>query len=150
MPWHAEQSRRLLGRAILVALLALAAIVAYLTVPAPWRPLGVKLACTAILIIGCVHAWRTVSRALDGHAASELDLPDPAPPAPDLDSAFRRLRDDLVFSLRSRQYFTAILWPRLLDLTGGSAVMPPARRRGRRGPSLAELEALIAQAEKHP
>jgi len=150
MPWHAEQSRRLLGRAILGALLALAAIVSYLTLPARWRPLGVKLVCAAIVIGGCVHARRVVSQALDGHAVSELDLPAPAPPVPDLDGAFRRLRDDLVFSLRSRQYFTAILWPRLLELTGGSASMPAAGRRSRRGPSLAELEALIASAEKQP
>ena len=150
MPWHAEQSRRLLGRAILTALLALAAIVSYLTLPPAWRPLGVRIACTAIVIGGCVHARRIVRAALDGHPPSELDLPAPAPPAPDLDSAFRRLRDDLVFSLRSRQYFNAILWPRLLDLTGGTAQMPAAGRRGRRGPSLPELEALIARAEERP
>jgi len=150
MPWRAEQSRRLLGRAILLALLALAAIVSYLTLPAPWRPLGIKLVCTAIVIGGCAHARRIVRGALEGHPVSELDLPAPAPPAPDLDGAFRRIRDDLLFSLRSRQYFSAILWPRLHELTGGTVPMPAAGRRSRRGPTLPELEALIARAEERP
>jgi len=84
MPWRAEQARRLLGRAILLALLALAAIVSYLTLPAPWRPLGIKLVCAAIVIGGCAHARRIVRGALEGHPvrAAPLDQQRAGDPAP--------------------------------------------------------------------
>jgi hypothetical protein len=85
---------------------------------------------------------------MDAYPPSELDAPPVPPPTRELDSVFRRLRDDLLFSTRSRQYFEAILWPRLLDLTGGVLRRPAAERRGRRGPSLGELRDLIAEVER--
>jgi len=145
----AERSRRLLARAVLVVLLVLASIVAYLATPPRWRPVGVRLGCTALVIIGSVRARRAVRRAMEAYPLSELDAPPAPPPARELDNAFRRLRDDLLFSTRSRQYFEAILWPRLLDLSGGVLRRPPEERQGRRrGPSLGELGELIAEAER--
>jgi len=143
-----ERSRRLLGRAILAVLLVLVAIVAYLATAPRWRPVGVRLVCTALVIIGSVRARRTLRRVMDAYPPSELDAPPVPPPTRELDSVFRRLRDDLLFSTRSRQYFEAILWPRLLDLTGGVLRRPAAERRGRRGPSLGELRDLIAEVER--
>ena len=127
MPSRAERSRRLLAHGIAAALLALVAIV------------------------GCLRALRAVRRAIEAEPPSELDMPRPAPPASERDEIYRRLRDDLVFSHRSQQYFEAILWPRLLNLAGGDLPRPrEGRRTRRRGPSLPALEALIADAEKRP
>ena len=145
----AERSRRLLARAILVVLLVLASIVAYLATAPRWRPAGVRLACTALVIMGSIRARRALRRAMEAYPLSELDAPPAPPPARELDNAFRRLRDDLLFSTRSRQYFEAILWPRLLDLSGGDLRRPAEERRARRcGPSLGELRTLIAEAEQ--
>jgi hypothetical protein len=145
----AERSRPLLARAILVVLLVLASIVAYLATAPRWRPAGVRLACTALVIMGSIRARRALRRAMEAYPLSELDAPPAPPPARELDNAFRRLRDDLLFSTRSRQYFEAILWPRLLDLSGGDLRQPAEERRARRrGPSLGELRALIAEAER--
>ena len=149
MPSPAERSRRLLGQGIAVLLLALVAIVAYLTMTPGWRPFGVRLACTTLVIVGCLRAIRAVRRAIEAEPPSELDVPRPAPAASERDEVYRRLRDDLVFSNRSQQYFEAILWPRLLDLSGGTLARPrEGRRTRRRGPSLQALEALIAEAEE--
>ena len=149
MPSPAERSRRLLGQGIAVLLLALVAIVAYLTMTPGWRPFGVRLACTTLVIVGCLRAIRAVRRAIEAEPPSELDVPRPAPAASERDEVYRRLRDDLVFSNRSQQYFEAILWPRLLELSGGTLARPrEGRRTRRRGPSLEALEALIAEAEK--
>jgi hypothetical protein len=149
MPSRAERSRRLLGQGIAAALLALVAIVTYLTMTPGWRPFGVRLACTTLVIVGCLRTIRAVRRAIEAEPPSELDVPRPAPAASERDEVYRRLRDDLVFSNRSQQYFEAILWPRLLDLSGGTLASPrEGRRTRRRGPSLQALEALIAEAEK--
>jgi hypothetical protein len=151
MPSRAERSPRLLAHGIVAALLALVAIVAYLTMAPGWRPFGVRLACTALVIVGCLRALRAVRRAIEAEPASELDVPRPVAPASERDEIYRRLRDDLVFSHRSQQYFEAILWPRLLALTGGDLPRPQeGRRTRRRGPSLQALETLIAEAEKRP
>lgn len=149
MSSRAERSRRLLGHGILAALLVLAAIVAYLTMAPSWRPAVVRLSCTALVIVGSVRALRGVRRAMAEHPPSELDAGRPAPGPSERDEAFRRVRDDLVFSHRSQQYFDAILWPRLVELAGDSLPRPvEGRRSRRRGPSLPALEALIAEAEK--
>jgi len=143
-----ERSRRLLARAILAVLLVLTAIVAYLATAPRWRPVGIRLVCTALVVIGSVRARRTLRSMMDAYPPSELDAPPVPPPTRELDSVFRRLRDDLLFSTRSRQYFEAILWPRLLDLSGGVLRHPAEERRGRRGPSLGELRDLIAETER--
>lgn len=149
MSSRAERSRRLLAHGIVAALLVLAAIVAYLTMAPSWRPFVVRLACTTMVIVGCVRALRGVRRAIDGEPPSELDVPRPAPPPSERDGAYRRLHDDLVFSNRSQQYFEAILWPRLVELAGDTLPRPVERpRTRRRGPSLEALETLIAEAEK--
>jgi len=143
-----ERSRRLLARAILAVLLVLTAMVAYLATAPRWRPVGIRLLCTALVVIGSVRARRTLRSMMDAYPSSELDAPPAPPPTRELDGVFRRLRDDLLFSTRSRQYFEAILWPRLLDLSGGVLRQPTEERRGRRGPSLGELRDLIAETER--
>ena len=152
MPSHAERSRyRVLVQGFFVVLLILAAIPVYLTLDPSWRSVAIRLVCAVIVAAGCVRVIRGVRRSIDGSAASSLDAPPRVAPAQELDERFLRLRDELVFSVRSRRYFDAILWPRMLRLAGPS-LSPPAERpvTRRRGPALSTLEQLIAEAEKRP
>ena len=70
---------------------------------------------------------------------------------PELDTRFLALRDDVIYSVRSRRYFDVILWPRLSELAG-TELPRPAPRRGirRRGPSMSELTHLVTEIEGRP
>jgi hypothetical protein len=141
--------RRLAGRAIAAALVALVAIPIYLSLDLTWRPLLVRLACAALVGVACLRVLSGVGRALERDTVSPFDAPPSAPPPPELDSRFVRLRDELIFSTRSRRYFDAILWPRLRGLGGADLPRPPEPRGiRRRGPSLTVLEDLIARIER--
>jgi hypothetical protein len=146
--WRAEGPRyRLAAYALATAIVFLAAIPGYLMIDPSLRPLILRLAGAAIVIAACVRLVGHVRRSLDADAASALDAPPPAPRAPALDERFLRLRDDLVFSTRSRHYFDAFLWPRLQKL--GAVVAPPVeRRRRRRGPSLDAIDRVITGIER--
>jgi hypothetical protein len=150
MPRHAERSpRRLAVQGLLVALGALAALPAYLAVDLSWRAAVVHGTGAVIASIGALRVLRGARRAIGGRPVSPLDVAPPAPPVPVLDAHFRRLRDDVTFSVRRRRHFDAILWPRLVTLAKATALPPPARRGiiRRRGPSLATIESLIARIE---
>lgn len=152
MPAPASRSgRRLIGLAIVAALLALVAMPGYLLIPPAWRPVVVRLACAGIVAVGCVHLRRWARDGLAAPAISPLDAPLAPPPAAELDAGFRRLHDDLIASTRSRRYFDVILWPRLSALAGAE-LAPPAERRvaRRRGPSLHAIERIIAEIERRP
>jgi hypothetical protein len=139
---------RVAARGFVALVVVLAAIPAYLTLAPPWRPLAARLACALLVAAGCVRLVRSARGALAGAAGSALDAPDSRAPAADLDERFLRLRDELRFSLRSRQYFETILWRELCRL-GGSDLPVPAERRGmgRDGPSLATLERMVSVLE---
>jgi hypothetical protein len=139
---------RLAARGFVAVLVVLAAIPAYLTLAPAWRPLAARLAGAAIVAAGCVRVIRSVRRSMEDHAPSALDAPRPRAQAPDLGERFPRLRDELVFSTRSRQYFETILWPSLCRLGGADLPRPVERRRLRRdGPTLSALERVIAALE---
>jgi hypothetical protein len=149
MPLHTERSRyRLPAYALLAVLVLLAAIPGYLTVAPSWRPFAVRLACTVIVVVGCIRVVGTVRRTLDSAPPSALDAPPPAPRPHTLDERFLRTRDDLLFSHRRQRHFDVFLWPRLRTL-GGADLMPPMARR-RRGPSWSALERLITDIERRP
>jgi hypothetical protein len=152
VPARAERfPRRLAGRAILTALVLLAAMPAYLTLDPSWRPLAVRLACALIVVGGFLRARRWVREAMAGDAGSPIDAPRPAPPAPEMDARFMALRDDVIASARSRRYFDVVLWPRLRDLAGGDLPCPRERRGMRwRGPSLSALASVIRRIEGPP
>jgi hypothetical protein len=142
---------RLVARGLGAALVALAAIPAYLTLAPSWRAVGVRLASAAIVVAASVRVIRGVRRAAEASPPFALDAAPPAAPPPELDERFLRLRHELVFSIRSRRYFDTVLWPRLLKLAG-TTLAPPPERRGRRrnGPSRDTLERLIAEVEQRP
>lgn len=149
MPSPPERSPyRPAAYALVAALVVLAAIPGFLTLDTTWRPLALRLAGAVIVIIGCVRVVGSVRRSIEDEPASALDAPPPAPRRPALDDRFLRLRDDLVFSRRSRRYFDMFLWPKLSKV-GGADLAPPAMRR-RRGPSWSALERLIAEIERRP
>jgi len=153
MPSRVDASpRRLVVQAFFAIGLVLAAIPAYLGLPPSWRPAAVRVACALIVVTGCIRVIRGVRRSIASGGALSTSILDASPGAslaPELDERFLRLRDDLVFSSRSRRYFDVILWPRLSELSGPKLI-PPAKRRWirRRGPSLRTLERLIADVER--
>ncbi|HMH52423.1 MAG TPA: hypothetical protein VK548_19445 [Candidatus Acidoferrum sp.] len=140
---------RLVARAFVAVLVLLVAIPSYLTLAPGWRPLAGRLACALLVAFGGVRIVRSVRGAMAGHAPSALDAPSPRAQAPDLDERFLRLRDELRFSVRSRQYFDTILWPQLCRLSHADLPRPAERRRGpgRDGPSLSTLERIVAAIE---
>ena len=153
MPQPPRRSRRrLVGGAVVVALVALAAMPAYLALSPSWRPVAVRLVCTAAVIAGCVRALRWAREAAAPSIVSPLDGHAPLPAGPELDARFLALRDDVIYGTRSRRYFEVILWPRLGELAGSEMLPRPADRRGlrRRGPSMRAIEELVAEIEKRP
>ena len=122
--------RRLAGRAVVVAVLALVAMPLYLTISSAWRPTMTRLACATALGVGCARARRRAREAMAAHTASPFEArPLPAPTV-QLDPAFLRLRDDLLASVRSRRYFDVVLWPKLTALADRPSTLPyPSRRR---------------------
>lgn len=143
--------RRLAIRALAVAVLLVAAVPAYLALEQAWRPVALRIACGIAAIAGCSGMLRAVRRSAAGVPPSALDARPPATPQPALDGRFLRLRDDIVFSARSRRYFDAALWPRLVRLAGADLLRPPPRRGWRRlGPSLGTIERLLAAIERRP
>jgi len=152
MPVAASRSgRRLIGLAIVAALLALVAMPGYLLIPPSWRSVAVRLACALVVAVGCVYVRRWARDALAAPAISPVHAPTAPPPGVELDATFRRLHDDLVASTWSRRYFDVILWPRLSTLAGAELPRPAERRVGsRRGPSLSAIERIIAEIERRP
>ena len=65
----------LVGGAVVVALVALAAMPAYLALSPSWRPVAVRLVCAAAVIAGCVRALRWARGAAAPSVVSPLDAP---------------------------------------------------------------------------
>ena len=150
MPSPPERSRiRLVVYGFLAAVVLLGLIPGYLMLDASWRPIALRLACAAIVVVGCIRLVAGVGRSIEPEPPSLLDLP-PRPRArPEVDERFLRLRDDLRFSTVSRTYFEAHLWPRLCRIAGSELPLPSRERRGRRrGPSVGMLGRLIDDLER--
>jgi len=145
------QPLRLAAYGIPLGLLALAAIPIYLAVDDQWRSLLVRLVCAGAVTVGSFRVVRSVRRAAADHPPSPADAsPGPPPPAI-LDEVFMRRRDELTYSVRSRRYFDAVLWPRLLALAGRQLPKPPPRPwLSRLGPPRPMIERLIAEIEDGP
>lgn len=149
MPAAERLAVRFVARGFVTSVVILAAIPAYLTLAPSWRPLAARLACAALVVAGCPRIIRSVRSSLEEHPPSALDAPAAKAQAPELDERFLRLRDEIVFSTRSRHYFDSIFWPQLTKLAGVDLPRPPGRRGFRRdGPSLSALAGLITAVEK--
>lgn len=136
------------ARGFVTVLVVLAAIPAYLTLAPAWRPLAARVAAAALVGIGCMRLIRSVRGSLEEQTPSALDAPAARAASPELDERFLRLRDELRFSTRSRQYFDSILSPQLAQLAGRDLPEIPTRRRFRRdGPSVSALAGLITKVE---
>lgn len=148
MPAVERSAMYFAARGFVTVLVVLAAIPAYLTLAPSWRPLAARVACAALVGIGCTRLIRSVRGSLEGSPPSALDAPAAKASLPELDERFLRLRDELRFSTRSRHYFDSILLPQLTQLAGHDLPPPPTRRRFRRdGPSVSALAALITRGE---
>jgi hypothetical protein len=153
MPSPLEHPRplRVAASGIPLALLALTAIPIYLAVDYQWRSLLVRLVCATAVTVGGFRLVRSVRRAVTDHPASPADARPVARPAVILDEIFLRRRDELAYSVRSRRYFDAVLWPRLSALARRPLPLPPRRRwLSRLGPPRATIERLIADIERDP
>ena len=147
-PPDERMALRLVARGFVAVLVVLVAIPSYLTLAPSWRPLAARLACAALVAFGCIRIVRSVRGSREGHAPSALDAAAPRAEPPELDERFVRLRDELRFSVRSRQYFDTILWPQLCRLGGANLPQPPERHGVRRdGPALGDLERTVAAIE---
>ena len=147
-PPDERMALRLVARGFVAVLVVLLAIPSYLTLAPAWRPLAARLACAALVAFGCIRLVRSARGSTEGHAPSALDAASPRAEPPELDERFVRLRDELRFSVRSRQYFETILWPQLRRLGGHDLPAPPERHGVRRdGPSLNDLERIVATIE---
>jgi hypothetical protein len=142
---------RMVARGFVAVLALLVAIPSYLTLAPGWRPLAIRLACAAVVAFGCVRLVRSARGSVAGAPAFALEAPAPHPQPAELDERFTRLRDELRFSVRRRSYFDTILSPELHRLGGDDLpVRPPRRRVGRDGPSLPDLERIVAALEARP
>jgi len=137
------------ARGFLVVLAFLVAIPAYLGLSTAWRPIALRAACAVLAAAGCLRVVRAVRGAVGRPAPSPLDAAPAPPPEVEADERFLRLRDDLIYSRRSRRYFDVVLWPRIAELAGTAVSRPPVRRQlPRLGPSLSALERLIGEVER--
>jgi hypothetical protein len=149
MPSVERVALRLIARGFVTSVVILVAIPAYLTLAPSWRPIAARGACAALAVAGCLRMIRSVRSSLEEHPPSALEAPAAKAQAPELDERFLRLRDELVFSTRSRHYFDSIFWPQLTKLGGVELPRPPGRRGFRRdGPSLSTLAGVITTVEK--
>jgi len=140
---------RLVARGLGAALVLLVAIPAYLTLAPWWRAVAVRLLCVTIVVAVGLRVVRAARRAIEASSGFALDAVTPAPAPSELDERFLRLRDEVVFSIRSRRYFDTVLWPRLQRLAGTDLAAPPAPRGHRRhGPPRDTLARLLAEIEE--
>ncbi len=140
---------RLVARGLGAALVLLAAIPAYLTLSPSWRAVAVRLLCATIVVAAGLRVVRTARRAIEASSAFALDAAMSVPAPSELDERFLRLRDEVVFSIRSRRYFETVLWPRLSRLAGTELAAPPEHRgRRRHGPPRDTLARLLAEIEQ--
>jgi hypothetical protein len=135
--------------AVLAAVVLVATVPVYVWVEPSWRPLVARLASAFVLGVAFVQFRRVFADRIADSGDSALDAArDRRGPGPSVPHHFLDLASHVRAALRSRRHFERTLWPRLQSLTARPLVRPPVRRG--RGPSLANLRAVIAAIEKQP
>lgn len=141
----------LLGRyLVLVIVLGLVGTSAYAAFDADDRPVVVRLAVAAFVMVVLIHVhshWRAV---LDWAPPSTFEQARRADPVePKVASVLVRLQQQVEHGVSSRRFFAEILWPRLVQLGEARGTRdrlpddPPRGRWRRRGPSLAVIAELV-------
>jgi hypothetical protein len=144
------------GYAVLLVLVGLAATPAYVYAEPATKPAVVRLAVAVVLGVALTHLVKIVRVAIEAQPPSAFEQAlAPRAPEPRLAELFVTLRDEIRFSATSQGYFEHVLWPRMLALVARQPravdpVKPSGRRLLRRGPSLATLSALVARLEDRP
>jgi hypothetical protein len=151
-PAEPPRPLRLAAHAIPLGLLTLAVIPIYLSLDTTWQARFVRGGCALAATLASFRLLRRVRQAAADHPVSPADAPPTPPPPPAvLDEIFLRRRDELTYSVRSRRYFDAVLWPRLQGLAGRELSAPPRRPWfSRLGPTRSMIESLVAQIERRP
>lgn len=135
--------------AVLAAVGLFATVPVYVWVEPSWRPLVARLASAFVLGVALVQFRRVFADRIADSGHSALDAARARRgPEPSVPQHFLDLSSDVRAALRSRRYFEGTLWPRLQSLTSRPLVRPSVRRG--RGPSLANLRAVITDIEKQP
>ena len=121
----------------------------YVWVEPSWRGLVARAAAALVLGIALLQLRRLLASRLDADGPWGVDEARRHPrPEPAVPHHFRNLASDVRTALRSRRYFQQGLWPRLVALAPRPLERPPLRPG--RGPSLAGLRRIIADAEEGP
>ena len=144
------------GYSSLLLVLAGATTPIYVSVADIDKPLVARLAVAVLTGVILVHIRSRLRRHLDNAPPSEFEQALRAVPSPPkVDPLLLRLREELQFSVSSRQYFQRVLWPRLVGLAERNGKTTLLRKPGadwvrRRGPSLQTLAALVKCLEGKP
>lgn len=144
------------GYAVFLVLLAAAVAPVYFVVEAENRPLVIRLVGTLVLSVVLIHLATAVRTQIEDQGPSNFErVLHPVPLAPTLDPRFADIREELGYSARSGRYFDRVLWPQIIAVTNRLprrpppvALVKPAGRSFRRGPSLTTLRELIARIEE--
>jgi len=137
--------------ALVVALVVGISTIQYL-VDQSYRVAAIRLVAAVVLLLA-VARIRAFARTAVEWPSSWEDRAGETTWAPATHGQFEHFHDEIRFSARSQQYFEHVLWPRLSALASHTPNPPagldkPAGRRLGRGPSLAELGALLDVLEK--
>jgi hypothetical protein len=141
----------LLGRyLVLVLVLGLIATSAYAGFDADDRPVVVRLAVAAFVMVVLVHIHSHWRRVLDWAPPSAFDQARRAEPVePKVASVLVRLQRQVEHGVSSRRFFAEVLWPRLVQLAHARGTRdrlpddPPRGRWRKRGPSLSVIAELV-------
>ncbi|MGD9884708.1 MAG: hypothetical protein AB7F22_34840 [Reyranella sp.] len=141
----------LLGRyLVLVVVLGLIATSAYAAFDADDRPVVVRLAVAAFVMVVLIHIHSHWRAALDWAPPSSFEQARrPEPVEPKVASVLVRLQRQVEHGVGSRRFFSEVLWPRLVQLGEERGTRsrlpdePPLGRWRKRGPSLAVIAELV-------
>ena len=159
-PAKTSARRRVLGYAVLAAIVAAVALPVALAAAPVNRPLVIRVAAGVVLALILVDIRGAARATLDAAPPSDFEraLRPSRIERPSVDRQFGELYDDVRFGPASQRYWSRVAWPRLCELAdrlpGRPRPVEPARSRLRRwlgrGPSLAALRDAVARLEERP
>lgn len=155
MPRRERVWRGLLGRyLVLLIVLGLVGTSAYASFDADDRPVVVRLAVAAFVVVVLLHIRSHMSRAQEWAPPSAFEQARRADPVePKVAPGFVRVQRQVEHGVASRRFFEDVLWPRLVQLGEARGTRrqlpddPPRGRWRKRGPSLAVLAELVRRLE---